>query len=265
MDVQAYELEAMVETIVAQSMPRPRAAKRIATTLGGTPPTRIATGEGPVGAWRIGEGPALLMAHGANDDHILWAPLMDAALKRGHAVVALDMPGYGHSGEAERSEFGGAAAILDVGKALGPIHTVVGHSIGAVAVIRALTMGLDARKAALFATALPTQWDLWILERDIVAPAGTPPVVMERVRQRLKAPPVGAQFDFDVEAAARALRIPGLLIHSKDDPHWSWRTTEVLASQWPGARAHYVEGLGHRTVARDAAPIRALLDFVEAD
>jgi pimeloyl-ACP methyl ester carboxylesterase len=259
----AQELEALVETIVAQSMPTPRARKRLATILDNTPARRIPTGDGAVTAWRLGEGPALLLAHGAFDDHILWAPMMTAAAARGRSVIVLDMPGYGHSAEADRGPDGGAAAIQAVAEALGPVHTVMGHSIGAVAAIRALWSGLPACKAVLFAPALPTRWDLWVLERTIIAPEDAPAIAVARARERLQAPPVGPQFDFDVEGAVRGLTIPALLAHSRDDPHWSWRTAEILSAQWPGARAHYADGLGHRDIARDPDVIRAVLDFVD--
>jgi len=257
------ELSALVETIVAQSMPTPRADKRLATILHDTPARRIPVGQDAVTAWRLGEGPALLLAHGAFDDHILWAPMMAAATARGHSIVVLDMPGHGHSVDAKRGVDIGEAAILSVAEALGPVHTVMGHSIGAVAVIRALSAGLSARKAVLFAPALPTRWDLWILERTIVAPEDAPAIAIARAREHLQAPPTGAQFDFDVEASARGLDMPALLAHCRDDPHWSWRTAEIIASQWPGARTHYADGLGHRGVARDPDVIKAALDFVE--
>lgn len=257
------ELEALVETIVAQSMPTPRADRRLATILRDAPARRIPTGDGAVTAWRLGEGPALLLVHGAFDDHILWAPMMAAAAARGRSLIVLDMPGYGHSADADRGADGGAAAIKAVADALGPVDTVMGHSIGAVAAIRALSSGLPARKAVLFASALPTRWDLWVLERTIVAPKDAPPAAIARARERLQAPPVGPQFDFDVEGAVRGLTIPALLAHSRDDPHWSWRTTEILSSHWLDARAHYADGLGHRDIARDPEVIRAVLDFVD--
>ena len=257
------EIEALVEAIVAQSMPTPRARKRLATILQDTPARRVAFDQGAVTAWRLGEGPALLLAHGAFDDHILWAPLMAAAVARGHSIVVLDMPGLGHSADADRGIDHGASALLAVAEAMGPVHTVMGHSVGAVSAVRALLSGLSAQKAVLFASALPTRWDLWVLERKVVAPDDAPAIAIARARERLKAPPTGPQFDFDVEAAVRGFRIPALLAHSRDDPHWSWRTSEIIASRWLGAKTHYVDDLDHRAIARDLGVIGVVLDFVE--
>lgn len=258
------ELEVLVDLIVAQSTPTPRTDRRVAHILQDTPVRMVATGRGDIAAWRLGEGPALLLTHGANDDHVLWAPLMDAAVARGHAVVVLDMPGHGHSAEAERGVAYSTAAVRAVAEALGPVHTVIGHSVGAIATIRALAGGLAAQKAVLFAPALTTRWDLWIQERTIVAPEGAPAIAIARARERLKTPPPDPEFDYDVEAAVRDFIIPALFAHCRDDPHWSWRTTEAIAAQWPGARTHYAQGLGHRGVARDRDVIRHVLDFVEA-
>lgn len=257
------DLDALVDRIVAQSTPEPRSDKRLATILRDTPATLIPLGGGEISAWRLGDGPALLLAHGAFDDHVLWAPLMDAAVARGHAVVVLDMPGHGRSDRAERGVENGVRAICAVAEALGPVHTVMGHSIGAVSVIRALASGLAAQKAVLFAAALTTRWDLWTLERAVVAPEDAPAIAIARARERLQTPPDDPQLNYDVEAAARGLGIPALLAHCRDDPHWSWRTSEIIAAQWTGARAYYTQGLGHRGVARDHDVIREVIGFVE--
>jgi pimeloyl-ACP methyl ester carboxylesterase len=258
------ELDELVETIVARSLPTPRADRRLARALGEAPPHRVEFEGGAVTAWRIGEGPALLLAHGAFDDHLLWNPLMAAAAARGHSIVTLDMPGSGHSAETDRGGDRGMLALLAVAEALGPVDTVIGHSIGAVSAVQALDAGLAARKAVLIASALPTRWDLWILDRPLVAPEGAPAIALERAAQRLDAMRTGPQFDFPVERAVSRLDLPALLVHSRDDPHWSWRASEAIAEAWPGARAYYPEGLGHRDVARDAGVIEAVLDFVEA-
>ncbi len=257
-------LEDLVEQIVAQSLPTPRTDKRLATILRDTPASTIAFERGEVTAWRLGDGPALMLAHGAFDDHVLWAPLMDAAVERGHSIVVLDMPGHGLSVNAERGVDSGVAALCAVASALGPIHTIMGHSIGAVSVIRALSSGLSAQKAVLFGVALPTRWDLWTLQRNIVAPKDAPQIAIDLAHKRLHTPPDDPQLNYDVETAARGLTIPVLVAHCRDDPHWSWRTSEIIAAQWPGAKTCYAEGLGHRGIARDRQVIESVLDFVEA-
>lgn len=84
---------------------------------------------------RSGEGPALLLVHGAAASTHSWREIIPI-LARDYAVLAVDLPGHGRSGEIPPAQcsiagFGNLLAAL-----LGELHFapafVVGHSAGAV-------------------------------------------------------------------------------------------------------------------------------------
>ena len=58
---------------------------------------RLDLGEGLV-AWRWGEGPTVLLAHGFEGSPVQFGAVIDALVERGYAAVALDMPAHGASG-----------------------------------------------------------------------------------------------------------------------------------------------------------------------
>lgn len=74
---------------------------------------------------RIGEGPPLVLVHGAGDDHRIWQPQLDA-LAGEFTVVAWDEPGAGRSSDLPPSfgiaDYAQCLAALIEALALGPVH-----------------------------------------------------------------------------------------------------------------------------------------------
>ena len=63
-------------------------------------PGKVVSADGtPIAVWRSGEGPPLVLIHGAAADHNRWAPVL-AALEQRFAVFAVDRRGRGRSGDA---------------------------------------------------------------------------------------------------------------------------------------------------------------------
>ena len=137
--------------------PARRDPPRIADRLRGIRPDRVLTPYGTVATWRIGTGPAVLLVHGFEDDHTLWEPLLDVLVARGRAAVVFDLPAHGLStGDSGMGwEAAGAAEVLVA--EYGPVDAAVGHSIGALGLIAALTHSRVAlSRAALISTPLNT-------------------------------------------------------------------------------------------------------------
>lgn len=119
----------------------------------GSPPSsvdemqRVISADGtPVAYWRSGQGPPLLLVHGATADHSTTWRFVRPLLERHFTVLAMDRRGRGASGDAEpyelRREAEDVAAVVDaIG---GPVH-VLGHSYGGLSAIEAalLTTNID--------------------------------------------------------------------------------------------------------------------------
>jgi pimeloyl-ACP methyl ester carboxylesterase len=254
------ELEARAQAIVATFGTRLEGRRlRLAREVTGVEQHMIAAPSGPIAAWRVGEGPAVLLVHGFADSHALWSPLMAGLIARGRAFVALDLPGHGRSGDGWGAADDGVDAMFAVAAALGPIDAVVAHSMSGSTATCALAEGLPAKRAVMVAIATNYRREFVVLETR--APPDAPPEVLERARQILiSTTPESPRFD--IAAAAGKLSIPGLLIHSRDDERWSPAATDYLARHWSGAETFYVVGLDHRGVARDPAVVDRILDFL---
>src|SRR5690606_4402721 len=110
--------------------PKRRARQRIAEPLRNAEQVEIETPAGKVAAWRHGEGPAVLLVHGWQDDNSLWSPLISALAELGIASVAFDLPGHGFSHGDQCRPMLAAEVLKAVAAELGPIDAVVTHSFG---------------------------------------------------------------------------------------------------------------------------------------
>ena len=91
----------------------------------------------PIAAWRSGEGPPLVLVHGAAADHSRWAPVLPA-LEARFTVVAIDRRGRGQSGDAREyaieREYEDVAAVVEMA---GEGVDVLGHSYGGICALEA--------------------------------------------------------------------------------------------------------------------------------
>jgi pimeloyl-ACP methyl ester carboxylesterase len=128
--------------------PRPPTQRQI-LELEGSESLHVATPEGEVALQWAGTGPAVLLLHGwegqASDLAAFASPLLEA----GFRVLALDLPAHGESAGRQTSIPQSARALRAVGEAIGPLHAVIAHSIGAAVLVEALHAGTAAQRVAL--------------------------------------------------------------------------------------------------------------------
>jgi pimeloyl-ACP methyl ester carboxylesterase len=248
LDDEAHELLATV------MVPRRRARPRIAEPFRDAQDLQVETPDGKIAAWRLGEGPAVLLVHGWEDDNALWGPLATALAQLGVAVVAFDLPAHGFSEGEACSPFSAAEAIKAVAAELGPIDAVVTHSFGGPATGIALSRGLDVRRVALIAPPRGRN-RRWF---KVAEEKGVSIDVVKRARELY----VAKHGPFDFIEVAPKLKAEAMILHSADDEQVTWDQGRALADAWPGAEFVMCDGLGHRLIAQDASVVQRIVDFV---
>lgn len=237
--------------------PRRRARPRVSRALQEASDHEIETPSGPVAAWRLGEGPAVLMVHGWEDDNALWGPLADRFASVGRAVVALDLPGHGFSQATDASPAAVADTLIAVAEALGPIEAIVGHSYGCRVGIEAMAKGLPAEKAVMIATPVPRLRPRKPREPDFEVDPAVYARALEIHAGR------EAETATAIETAIRSMTAAALVVHSIDDEPCPFENAQALCDLWPDAELLLVDGLGHRFVAQDRDVLERVVGFVE--
>ena len=92
---------------------------------------RTQIGSTPVWTWRGDRDvPAVILVHGWEGRGSQLGAFVEPLLAAGHRVVAFDAPGHGESTIRHASAVDHAKALAKVARAVGPVHAVIGHSIG---------------------------------------------------------------------------------------------------------------------------------------
>jgi pimeloyl-ACP methyl ester carboxylesterase len=127
----------------------------------------------PIAVWRSGDGPPLVLVHGATADHSRWAPVLPALRER-FTILAIDRRGRGSSGDAPdyaiEREYEDVAAVAEWA---GEHVSVLGHSYGALC-------GLEAAR-------LTDRIARLVLYEAPVGFVQTPPAVVDRLQALLDA------------------------------------------------------------------------------
>lgn len=238
--------------------PRKRTPVREREALHGAVPFEVHLGRSAVRAWRLGEGPAVLLCHGWGGRGAQVLPLGEPLREAGFALVTFDGPAHGRSGGRLASVPTFADAIAAVAGQSGA-RAAVAHSMGGAALALALLRGLRLDAAVVVGTPRSPARFLQAFEEAV----GLTPRARAAERARLS-----RRFGLDVEAwdlprlAAQAPKVPLLVVHDRDDAEVPFADGADIAAAWPGAAFMATEGLGHRRILRDSAVAKAATAFL---
>lgn len=213
-----------------------------------------------VTAWRLGQGPAVVLLHGWGGRAAQLSAFVAPLLARGFSAVALDAPGHGASQRGRSSAPQFARALLAVAERTGAF-AVVGHSLGAAGAALAVRDGLSVSRLVFLAPpAYPPGWWEPFAQRLAIEPA-----VGERVRS-LSERRLGLRWrDLHLPSLATAGRdVPLLVVHDRDDRAVPVEDGRAVAAAWAGARLVETAGLGHVALLRDPAVVEEAVVFLSA-
>lgn len=245
-----------------------------------------------------GNGPPVLLLHGACQDHRAWLPVLPGLARAGHAVYAPDLPGHSASAGPPCAGVPELATwLLELLDALAIERcALVGHSMGSLVALH--TAALAPRRVShlgMVGTALPMSVSPALLERarsdaqaamrDIAAwshkgsreqPADPARVgetlrLMESVQARW---PAGDLLATDLAACdaysdglemARRVTVPALLLLGESDRMTPPRATEQLQQALAQARLERLPA-GHALMQEQPdAVVQALLGLLARD
>jgi pimeloyl-ACP methyl ester carboxylesterase len=224
--------------------------------------------------WRSGDGPPLVLVHGAAADHSRWSPVLPA-LEEQFTVHQFDRRGRGESGDAVdyslAHEFEDVVAVIE---SAGAEVNVLGHSHGGVCALEAALLTDRIRKLVLYeppmgflATPAHVVQELEALleagERDELVAlfmgevAGLPPEQVEVMRSlpawegRLAAADTipreeraNREYAWDPDRF-RELTVPTMYLQGGDSPEPFRLAGEALEAALPACRVVVMPGQRH--------------------
>ncbi|HEX2219425.1 MAG TPA: alpha/beta fold hydrolase [Gemmatimonadales bacterium] len=273
MPISSPRLWAMRAAFRAVGAVAPAVAARWAETLFCTPPRRRGGDEVSLASatrftlpsqgqqlagWEWGSGPTVVLVHGWGSRAGRFCTLAAALVEAGFRVVAYDAPAHGESTGrfASLPEF--ARALRDVAGATGPIHGLVGHSLGGAAVAMAMRDGVEASRVVLLAPPA----DVRVFSDLFARTLAIGPTVQETMHRNLERRLRIVWDDLHIPSLVRELPAAALVIHDRDDRDVPFAHGEEIVGAWAGSRLETTTGLGHRLLLRDPAVISLTVGFL---
>lgn len=208
-------------------------------------------------ALRWGSGPAVLLMHGWEGRPTQFAALIEALVRAGYAVVALDGPAHGRSPGQEASVVLFARAVLEAAGELPPLKAVIGHSMGGASVLLATQLGL--RSEAVVTIGTPSR--ILTVLRQFARFMALPPLArahfVRLVEQHAGMP--AAHLD----VTRYQLDMRGLVIHAADDTMVPASEAERIHENWFDSRLLLLESGGHHRVLGDPRVVSAVMELLE--
>jgi pimeloyl-ACP methyl ester carboxylesterase len=208
-------------------------------------------------AWKWGAGPAILLVHGWEGRGSQLASFVEPLVAAGYSVVAFDAPGHGASSGNRSSLPHFAYAVRVVANTHAP-HAIIAHSLGCAATTLALREGLATQRLVFIAP--PLHPSDYVTRFGEILNISRP--VLDRMRARIEERFLRKWSDYALDATARTMTTPLLVVHDRDDDDTYHEEGVALTEAWPGARMITTTGLGHRRILRDANVIDAATQFV---
>lgn len=206
----------------------------------------------------------ILVLHGWRSRTEHMRALIEGLLTAGSRVIALDLPGHGHS-QGRRLHMAYAVAAAHVADQwFGPFDAAAGHSFGGSVAVNAAVGSVKGFP--------PLRVERLVL---ISAPSSMPAIFEDFGRfLNLGTRAQTAIADIIEEIAGQPLEtyvgamqlaehpdLPALVIHSADDKEVSPDSARAFARAGHHVRVVWVNGLGHRRILKDPTVVVQAVDF----
>jgi pimeloyl-ACP methyl ester carboxylesterase len=198
--------------------------------------------------------PPVLLVHGWAGDAMQMRELGDALARQGFTPLLLDFPAHGRSDGWRSTLPQFVRTLFAVQARVGPLHAMVAHSLGALAITHAAAKGLAVERLVLMApSAPPAKVIHWFAHGFGVGDA-----LAGRMKQWIEGVEGIPLDQFEPAWLATRTAQPTLIVHDRADRAAPLAAGESLARALPNARLMITEGLGHRRVLSDTTVIEAV-------
>jgi pimeloyl-ACP methyl ester carboxylesterase len=210
--------------------------------------------------------PSVLIAHGWTSEASFMAVFAEQLRRAGFRVVAFDQPAHGKSPGERAHRIDCARALLEVATQLGPIQSVVAHSMGCLASLVA------SEGAAPMAHAYPFERYVLVsspnrfaditgeFSDELKLSAAARRVYeghLERIAHR-------RIRDFTAARMLAATDKPALLMHAQDDHEVRYANSVEIAETCPKATLAPFDNQGHRNILFAPPVIRAAVTYLQS-
>jgi pimeloyl-ACP methyl ester carboxylesterase len=201
--------------------------------------------------------PYVLCSHGWSSFGMRFRPWVEHLQRQGFTVLCFDHVGHGRSAGQLSSLRYFVRAIEAITAHYGTPSVMLGHSLGAAAVVMAAARGVKSDR--LIAIAPPADI-VPAMQRAIARMKFNPAIVMKMATQLSAG--IDPLSDYTAIHAAPAVSMPLLVVHDVADTEVPWQEGASLVRLCRHARLLSTSDLGHSKIVNDPTVIDAGIAFL---
>ncbi len=203
-------------------------------------------------------GKKVILVHGWEGRATQMSAFAPSLVDQGYEVIAVDLPGHGHSEGTKSDIVEFAETIKEFDKKEGPFDTVIAHSMGGAGASWAIYEGMPVNNLVLIAA--PSRMDLIL--KHFTGFMGFSKKASETFIDMM-----GRQFIRHPKEVDTTIFLKGyenrlLIIHDADDREIPPNQAERLAETKQQAKLHMTTNLGHRRILQSDEVINHTIDFM---
>lgn len=211
--------------------------------------------------WGEASHPAVLFVHGWTGTASTFVMFIEPLLSKGYQVIAYDGPAHGASPGKTANLIEWTDGVTAALQKLNQVHCIVGHSLGAGAILVASSAGLNTNKIVLIA---PLN-DIVTITEGFAKHLAIPLRIIASMRDH-----IAAKFQQRLNRYGKdwadifrsEFKVPTLILHDERDKEIPWANGKAVAQQWPWAAFVTTKGLGHRRILINADVVNQVTEFV---
>ncbi|MCY2688232.1 alpha/beta fold hydrolase [Salinimicrobium sp. TH3] len=200
----------------------------------------------------------ILLAHGWSGRGTQLAVMAEELLKAGYSTISFDAPAHGKApGKMSMMpHFIEAIEVLE--KRYGPFEAIIGHSLGGMASLKAISDGLSVNKLVIIGTANS-------VTRITKEFAGNMKM-NDKVAAKMKSY-FDNKFGVDMDSlsgavSAEGVKIPTLVVHDEDDVDVRINSAYEIHEKLENSQILITQGQGHRRILGNTEVINRIIQFL---
>ena len=205
-----------------------------------------------------GKGSKVLLLHGWSGRGTQLFAFADELRKSNTEVVTFDMPAHGQSLGNKTNIVELVACIKEVHAKYGPFDHAIAHSMGSMALLRALRDGIPMKSAAIIGSGDKIRNVFYRFSEQLQFSDKVTDRMMQTVEK---------QFGMNLESYSSStslehLKMPLLIVHDKDDKETHFAYSKDLHEIANNSELLLTTGLGHHRILRDSKTVQRIIQFI---
>jgi pimeloyl-ACP methyl ester carboxylesterase len=201
----------------------------------------------------------ILLVHGWESRATQMYGLVKGLVKQGYSIIAVDMPGHGHSSGDTSNAYLFSQTVKLAQQKLGHFHAIIGHSMGAGAAAIAVGKGVKTDKLVLISGPSSIENVLRRFSGFVGLNSNATHKFIEFIGQYVGVPAI----EMDATKLLQASDTPTLLIHDEHDVEVPVSESTRLAPVFNQSELFVTKGLGHRNILKSDEVFAKISSFVD--